>query len=42
LLDNFEWAHGYSERFGVVHVDFETQQRTEKKSALMVKALLKS
>jgi beta-glucosidase len=42
LLDNFEWAHGYSERFGVVHVDFETQARTEKKSALMVKALLKS
>jgi beta-glucosidase len=42
LLDNFEWAHGYSERFGVVHVDFETQARTQKKSALMVKALLKS
>jgi beta-glucosidase len=42
LLDNFEWAHGYSERFGVVHVDFETQVRTQKKSALMVKALLKS
>lgn len=42
LLDNFEWAHGYSQRFGVVHVDFETQVRTQKKSALMVKALLKS
>jgi beta-glucosidase len=40
LLDNFEWAHGYSERFGVVHVDFETQTRTLKKSALTMKALL--
>ncbi len=27
LLDNFEWAYGYSERFGIVHVDFETQER---------------
>jgi beta-glucosidase len=33
LLDNFEWAQGYSARFGVVHVDFETQQRTLKDSA---------
>jgi beta-glucosidase len=33
LLDNFEWAHGYSKRFGVVHVDFETQKRTLKDSA---------
>jgi beta-glucosidase len=41
LLDNFEWAHGYSQRFGIVHVDFETQTRTCKKSALMLKALLR-
>lgn len=27
LLDNFEWAHGYSYRFGIVHVDFATQER---------------
>jgi beta-glucosidase len=32
LLDNFEWAAGYSQRFGVVHVDFETQRRTVKLS----------
>jgi beta-glucosidase len=32
LLDNFEWAHGYSKRFGVVHVDFETQTRILKDS----------
>ena len=34
LLDNFEWSLGYSKRFGIVHVDYETQQRTIKSSAL--------
>jgi beta-glucosidase len=29
-LDNFEWAFGYTRRFGIVHVDFETQKRTLK------------
>jgi beta-glucosidase len=33
LLDNFEWSHGYSRRFGVVHVDHGTQARTIKESA---------
>lgn len=33
FLDNFEWAEGYSKRFGIVHVDYATQQRTPKASA---------
>ena len=33
LLDNFEWASGYVKRFGIVHVDYATQQRTLKSSA---------
>jgi len=33
LFDNFEWSHGYSKRFGIVHVDYATQKRTPKASA---------
>jgi beta-glucosidase len=34
LLDNFEWAHGYGPKFGIVAVDMATQRRTPKQSAL--------
>ena len=33
LLDNFEWSNGYSKRFGIVYVDYQTQTRTPKASA---------
>lgn len=33
LMDNFEWDHGYAKRFGIVHVDYATQRRTDKESA---------
>jgi beta-glucosidase len=33
LLDNFEWADGYATRFGLIHVEYETQKRTPKLSA---------
>jgi beta-glucosidase len=34
LLDNFEWEQGYAARFGIVHVDYETQRRVPKASGL--------
>ena len=39
LMDNFEWSEGYTLRYGVVHVDFETQRRTPKDSALFLRSL---
>ncbi|GGU97044.1 beta-glucosidase [Streptomyces litmocidini] len=40
LLDNFEWAYGYSRRFGLVHVDFPTGRRTPKASYHWYRSLL--
>ncbi len=40
LLDNFEWAWGYAKRFGLVRVDYATQQRTLKDSALAYRTLI--
>ncbi|HEX6255511.1 MAG TPA: GH1 family beta-glucosidase [Euzebyales bacterium] len=40
LLDNFEWAEGYVPRFGIVHVDYDTQRRTPKTSAHWLRDLL--
>lgn len=40
LMDNFEWASGYEKRFGIVHVDYETQSRTLKDSAHWYTSLL--
>ena len=42
LLDNFEWGSGYTTRFGLIHVDFETGKRTPKLSAAWYKRLLES
>ncbi len=41
LLDNFEWAYGYDKRFGLVHVDYETQQRTIKASGYRYAQLIR-
>ncbi len=41
LMDNFEWASGYEKRFGIVHIDYETQKRTLKDSALWYASFLK-
>ncbi len=40
LMDNFEWAEGYTKRFGLVHVDYRTQKRTPKKSAYWYKRII--
>ena len=42
LMDNFEWSHGYSQRFGIVWVDYETQQRIPKDSAFWYRDVIAS
>ena len=42
LMDNFEWAEGYVKRFGIVYVDYQTQQRTPKASALAYSDMITS
>ncbi len=40
FMDNYEWSLGYSRRFGLTHVDFETQRRTPKASARWYQRLI--
>ena len=42
LLDNFEWAYGYTKRFGLVHLDYATQARTLKTSARFYAEVIRS
>ncbi len=42
LLDNFEWQHGYSQRFGLIHVDYSTLKRTLKDSARWYRGVIES
>jgi beta-glucosidase len=42
LLDNFEWAEGFRQRFGIVHVDFATQQRSPKDSAIWYRDVMRA
>lgn len=42
ILDNFEWQQGYKERFGLIHVDYTTQKRTLKDSALWYSGVIAS
>lgn len=42
IMDNFEWSEGYKSRFGLIHVDFETQKRTMKESAWWYRELIRT
>jgi beta-glucosidase len=41
-MDNFEWAFGYTERFGIVYVDYTSQERTIKESGKWYKKVIGS
>ncbi len=42
LMDNYEWGQGYRERFGLIHVDYETQKRTLKDSAYWYRKVIET
>ncbi|MEF3308099.1 GH1 family beta-glucosidase [Paenibacillus sp. GYB004] len=42
LMDNYEWSHGYAERFGLIYVDYETEERTVKQSGLWYKRVIET
>jgi beta-glucosidase len=42
LLDNFEWAKGYTQRWGMVYVDFRDQRRIPKQSALWFRKVIRA
>ena len=41
-MDNFEWAFGYTKRFGIIYVDYETKQRTIKQSGRWYSDVIKN
>lgn len=42
IMDNFEWFHGYDMRFGLIHIDYQTQKRTLKDSAFFYSEIIKA
>ena len=42
IMDNFEWAHGLRKRFGIIYIDYKTQQRILKDSAYWYREIIAS